>query len=59
MKKTNWIIGDANTTTLVDKDSEEQSKRESQRGHLLSGSYREGDFYYQDEDPESKNCAIM
>lgn len=58
MKRGKWTIGDVNVTTLVDKDGEEHSSRQSQKGHRLTGSYREGEFYRQGNDPDNK-CIIM
>lgn len=61
MKRGGWTIGDENTTTLVNKDGEEEATVFSRRGNHLKGTIRQGtsQLYGQRADPENQNCAIM
>jgi hypothetical protein len=38
MKKGGWAIGDESATTLVNKDGEEEARRENKEERLLTGS---------------------
>ena len=62
MKKGGWTVGDENTTTLINKDKDEEANRYSRKEKGVSGSIRAqraGQLYGQAGDPNNQNCAIM
>ncbi len=62
MKKGGWEIGDDNTTTLKNKDGEEEAVRNSKRERTIHGSTRYGLSHlhgYSGDQEGDGRCVVM
>ncbi len=57
MKKGGWVIGEESSTTLVNKDGEEEARRENKEERRLTGSV--GSFGAAASPARDKNCILM